>query len=144
MTSSSIHALRYDHLYAARPFTDAVILYQPTGRYRIWSKGERHDGLYIAKAAFGHARQQISFLSTPSSDWDGRVARHELVFEGVVGAFVQLLSLPGDVIPLPQFGRSAWSSYDAVVRAVESVDDWDSVRFAAEPLFDALPPINAL
>ncbi|WP_353232422.1 hypothetical protein [Pseudomonas helleri] len=49
--------------------------------YKIISPGENHYGAYVVEGAFTDEEYKISYISLPSTDWGGNVARHDLVFK---------------------------------------------------------------
>jgi hypothetical protein len=76
-----IHRLRYQKMYSEKPFEEAVLFYYDNGVYKIISPGEEHYGVYINEGEFTDDRYSISYMSLPSADWGGNVARHDLTFE---------------------------------------------------------------
>ena len=75
-----IHRLHYKKMYSEKPFEEAVLYYYDNGLYKIISPGENHYGVYVVEGAFTDDQYRISYISLPSPDWGGNVARHDLVF----------------------------------------------------------------
>lgn len=75
-----IHRLHYKKMYSEKPFEEAILYYYDNGLYKIISPGENHYGAYVVEGAFTDEEYKISYISFPSSDWGGNVARHDLVF----------------------------------------------------------------
>ena len=67
-------------MYSEKPFEEAVLYYYDNGLYKIISPGENHYGVYVVEGAFTDDQYRISYISLPSPDWGGNVARHDLVF----------------------------------------------------------------
>lgn len=75
-----IHRLHYKKMYSEKPFEEAVLYYYDNGLYKIISPGENHYGVYVVEGAFTDAQYNVSYISLPSADWGGNVARHDLTF----------------------------------------------------------------
>ncbi|MBP3860072.1 MULTISPECIES: hypothetical protein [Pseudomonas] len=75
-----IHRLHYKKMYSEKPFEEAVLYYYDNGLYKIISPGENHYGVYVVEGDFTDDQYRISYISLPSPDWGGNVARHDLVF----------------------------------------------------------------
>ena len=75
-----IHRLHYKKMYSEKPFEEAVLYYYDNGLYKIISPGENHYGVYVVEGEFTDDHYRISYISLPSPDWGGNVARHDLVF----------------------------------------------------------------
>lgn len=91
-----IHRLTYQKMYSEKPFAEAVLYYYDNGLYKIISPGEEHYGVYVVEGDFGAPQYSISYISLPHPDWDGNVARHDLTFNQVTGAFEQQALTPAD------------------------------------------------
>ena len=76
-----IHRLHYKKMYSEKPFEEAVLYYYDNGLYKIISPGENHYGVYVVEGDFTDDQYRISYISLPSPDWGGNVARHDLVFK---------------------------------------------------------------
>ena len=76
-----IHRLHYKKMYSEKPFEEAVLYYYNNGVYKIISPGENHYGVYVVEGDFTDDQYRISYISLPSPDWGGNVARHDLVFK---------------------------------------------------------------
>ena len=74
------HRLHYKKMYSEKPFEEAVLYYYDNGLYKIISPGENHYGVYVVEGDFTDEQYRISYISLPSPDWSGNVARHDLVF----------------------------------------------------------------
>ena len=100
-----MHRLQYLKMYAEKPFEEAVLYYYDNGLYKIISPGENHYGAYVVEGAFTDNEYRISYISFPSVDWGGNVARHDLVFNKNTQTFEQkALAQVDQNIPL-QHGR---------------------------------------
>lgn len=75
-----IHRLHYKKMYSEKPFEEAVLYYYDNGLYKIISPGENHYGVYVVEGDFTDAQYSVSYISLPSPDWGGNVARHDLTF----------------------------------------------------------------
>ncbi|WP_203217997.1 hypothetical protein [Nocardia terpenica] len=93
---TKMQRFRYSVLYDKKPFPDAVMLYYDNGMYAILSEGEHHYGTYVAQGDFGDPRYTVSFISLPSSDWEGISVLHTLEFDSAAGTFTQQLINPRD------------------------------------------------
>ena len=76
-----IPRLHYKKMYSENPFEEAVLYYYDNGLYKIISPGENHYGVYVVEGDFTDDQYRISYISLPSPDWGGNVARHDLVFK---------------------------------------------------------------
>jgi len=76
-----IHRLHYKKMYSEKPFEEAILYYYDNGLYKIISPGENHYGAYVVEGGFTDEEYKISYISLPSVDWGGNVARHDLVFK---------------------------------------------------------------
>lgn len=76
-----IHRLHYKKMYSEKPFEEAVLYYYNNGVYKIISPGENHYGVYVVEGDITDDQYRISYISLPSPDWGGNVARHDLVFK---------------------------------------------------------------
>ena len=76
-----VHQLRYEVMYSEKPFELATIYYYDNGLYKIVSPGEDHYGVYLVMGKMTDASYGISYLSLPSDDRGGNVARHDLRFD---------------------------------------------------------------
>jgi hypothetical protein len=76
-----IHRLYYKKMYSEKPFEQAVLYYYDNGLYKIISPGEEHYGVYVTEGDVSDDTYSISYISLPSSDWGGNVARHDLIFQ---------------------------------------------------------------
>lgn len=98
------HHLTYQKMYSEKPFEKATLYYYDNGLYKIISPGEEHYGVYINHGTFTDASYSVSYLSLPSVDWQGNVAKHELTFNSKTATFQQQAMAQSDKsIPL-QFG----------------------------------------
>lgn len=98
------HHLTYQKMYSAKPFETATLYYYDNGLYKIISSGEEHYGIYINHGKFTDKAYSVSYLSLPSVDWQGNVAKHELTFNSETASFQQQAMAESDKnIPL-QFG----------------------------------------
>lgn len=98
------HHLTYKKMYSEKPFEKATLYHYDNGLYKIISPGEEHYGIYINHGAFTDAAYSVSYLSLPSVDWQGNVAKHELTFKSDNGSFQQQAMAESDKnIPL-QYG----------------------------------------
>ncbi|MBP2872619.1 hypothetical protein JBO08_13940 [Pseudomonas sp. LAP_36] len=97
--------LRYEVLYDAKPFEDAVVYLYDNGVYKIISPGENHYGVYVIKGEISGERWEITFLSIPHPDWGGNVARHDLTFNRTSKVFGQQAYLQVDPDIPKQHGR---------------------------------------
>ena len=84
-----IHRLHYKKMYSEKPFEEAVLYYYDNGLYKIISPGENHYGVYVVEGQFTDDQYRISYISLPSPDWGGNVARHDLVFKKGTQTFEQ-------------------------------------------------------
>lgn len=84
-----IHRLHYKKMYSEKPFEEAVLYYYNNGVYKIISPGENHYGVYVVEGDFTDDQYRISYISLPSPDWGGNVARHDLVFKKSSQSFDQ-------------------------------------------------------
>jgi len=84
-----IHRLHYKKMYSEKPFEEAVLYYYDNGLYKIISPGENHYGVYVVEGDFTDEQYRISYISLPSPDWGGNVARHDLVFNKSALTFEQ-------------------------------------------------------
>lgn len=74
------HQLTYLKMYSEKPFEQAVLYYYDNGLYKIISPGEDHYGVYVVEGDITDEHYSISYMSLPSSDWSGNIARHDLTF----------------------------------------------------------------
>lgn len=84
-----IHRLTYTKMYSEKPFEQAVLYYYDNGLYKIISPGEEHYGVYVTEGDVTDESYSISYMSLPSPDWGGNVARHDLTFHRDTLAFEQ-------------------------------------------------------
>lgn len=75
-----IHQLTYQKMYSEKPFEQAVLYYYDNGMYKIISPGEDHYGVYVVDGEMTDETYSVSYISLPSADWGGNVARHDLTF----------------------------------------------------------------
>ncbi|MDF0731977.1 hypothetical protein P0Y43_14780 [Pseudomonas entomophila] len=99
-----IHQLRYEVLYSEKPFELATLYYYDNGLYKIVSPGEDHYGVYLIEGGIGDPSYRISYLSLPSDDWGGNVAKHELKFDNQRQVFEQQATTHADQGIPPQHG----------------------------------------
>ena len=109
-----VHQLRYEVMYSEKPFERATIYYYDNGVYKIVSPGEDHYGVYLVMGSMTDPSYAISYLSLPSDDWGGNVARHDLRFDARRQVFEQqALSFQDQNIPA-QSGTFVQSTHDQV------------------------------
>ncbi|WP_342651283.1 hypothetical protein [Pseudomonas sp. REB1044] len=107
-----VHQLRYEVMYSEKPFELATIYYYDNGLYKIVSPGENHYGVYLVMGKMTDPSYAISYLSLPSDDWGGNVARHDLKFDSQRQVFEQqALSHEDQSIP-PQRGTFVRATHD--------------------------------
>ena len=120
---TQVHHLKYEVMYSEKPFEHASIYYYDNGIYKIVSPGEDHYGVYLVEGRLTDPAYKISYLSLPSDDWGGNVAKHDLKFDSQAQRFEQQALTHSDQnIPL-QHGSFTQESND--------ITDPSSIRWLA-------------
>ena len=116
-----VHHLKYQVMYSEKPFELATIYYYDNGIYKIVSPGEDHYGVYVIEGQSTDEVYKISYISLPSEDWAGNVARHDLTFDNQTQVFTQQALAHSDQGIPPQHG--------SFVQAANTATDHAGVRW---------------